>query len=215
MSERANVGDKKQAILAGAYTVFHAHGYSASTVEQIAAEAGVAKGSVYNYFRSKEDIFWDLFAGQIDSDEADFDRLLAEPISAVAKMSGYMDLWFRRAGEYERIGALTLEFWAAAARGDGSQRMGEMFMETYARWRGRIAGIVAQGIASGEFRPKIDPTRAAAFIMAAMDGLTVHTIMGLGVTIDDSFLVAMKRGTILALSGGMTADDAKETIDDE
>ena len=215
MSERTNVGDKRQAILAGAYKVFHAHGYSAATVEQIAGEAGIAKGSVYNYFHSKEDIFWELFAGQIGTDEADFDRLLAEPISAVEKLGRYMDLWFASAAEYERIGALTLEFWAVAARDDGSERMGEMFRETYARWRGRIAGLVAQGIETGEFRPELDPTRAGAFIMAAMDGLTVHAIMGIGATIDESFLAAMKRGTILALSGGMSGDGAKEMTNGE
>ena len=80
--------------------------------------------------------------------------------------------------------------------------MNEMLVATYDNWRGRIAAIVTQGVASGEFRSDIDPDRAAAFIMAAMDGLTVHAIMGMGTTIDEAFLVAMKRGTLLALTAG-------------
>ena len=202
MSDRTGVGDKRKAILAAAYKVLEARGYAAATVDQIAAEAHVAKGSVYNYFHSKQDIFMELFTEQLAGDEADFDRLLAEPIPAVEKMGRYMDLWFTRAGEYERIGALTLEFWAAAAREAGSGRMNEMFLETYARWRDRIAAIVAHGVESGEFRSEIEPLQAAAFIMAAMDGLTIHAIMGIGTPMDDAFLAAMKRGTILALAGG-------------
>ena len=217
MSERANVGDKKQAILAAAYKVFDAHGYAASTVDQVAAQAHIAKGSVYNYFHSKQDIFMELFTEQSAGDEAEVDRLVAGRGSAVEKLEKYMNLWFTRAGEYQRIGALTLEFWAAAARGGEAGGMGEMFVETHDNWRKRIAAIVAQGVESGEFRPEIDPTRAGAFIMAAMDGLTVHAIMGMGTTIDEAFLAAMKRGMLLALADdgrrGLT-DDAKETTND-
>lgn len=218
MSDQAPSGGKKQVILAAAYKVFDAHGYAAATVDQIAAAAGVAKGSVYNYFNSKQDMFGELFAGQMASDEAAMDRLVAERVPAVAKIERYMELWFTRSGEYQRIGALTLEFWAAAARGDGAGRMNEMLVETYDRWRERIGAIIAQGVESGEFRADIDPARAAAFIMGAMDGLTVHAIMGMGTTIDDAFLAAMKRGVLLALAGGggtdLGADDAKDTTDE-
>jgi len=214
MSDRTNITDKRAAILAAAYKVLEARGYASATVDQIAAEAHVAKGSVYNYFHSKQDIFMDLFTEQLASDEADFDRLLVGPGSAVEKMDRYMDLWFTRAEEYKRIGALTLEFWAAAARGTGSGRMNEMFRDAYARWRDRVAAIVAQGVASGQFHPDIAAALAAAFIMAATDGLIVHAIMGLGAPIDDTFLAAIKRGMVLALTGGGAGDDAKETTDE-
>ena len=94
MSERAKTGDKKQAILAAAYEVFDARGYAAATVDQIAAKAGVAKGSVYNYFQSKQDVFWEVFAAQLASDEAEVDRIVAAPIAAVAKIEKYMEMWF-------------------------------------------------------------------------------------------------------------------------
>ena len=216
MAEHMDVGAKKKAILAAACKVFEACGYAAATVEQIAAEAGVSKGSVYNYFQSKQDVFWELFAEQLAGDEAAVDRIVAEPISAAEKINKYMDLWFARAGEYQRIGSLTLEFWSAAARGAGAGRMNEMFVETYGNWQRRIGAMVAQGVASGEFRADIDPMGAAAFIMAAMDGLTIHAIMGAGATIDEAFLEAIKRGTLLALAAERpraTGDDVKEATD--
>jgi len=218
MSDKTPSGGKKQMILAAAYKVFEAHGYAAATVDQIAAAAGVAKGSVYNYFKSKQDVFVELFAGQFAADEAEMDRIVADRTSAEAKIEKYMELWFTRSGEHKRIGALTLEFWAAAARGEGAGQMSEMLGGTYDRWRKRIGAIIAQGVESGEFRADIDPDRAAAFIMGAMDGLTVHAIMGLGATIDDVFLAAIKCGMLLALGVGggvdMTDDDAKDIIDE-
>ncbi len=217
MTDRMSAVGKREAILAAAYKVLDARGYAAATVDQIAAEAGVAKGSIYNYFHGKQDVFMELFTEQLSGDEAEVDRLVAAGISAVEKIEKYMDLWFTRAGEYQRIGALTLEFWAAAARGAGSGRMNEMFLDTYERWRGKIAAIIAQGVASGEFRANIEPLRAAAFIMAAMDGLTVHAIMGIGTTMDEAFLTAMKRGMVLALAADAAQDvtgDTKEEADE-
>jgi len=214
MSDQAPAGGKRQMILAAAYKVFEAHGYAAARVGQIAAAAGVAKGSVYNYFGSKQAVFGELFAEQLAADEAEMDRIVADQTSAVAKIQRYMELWFTRSGEYQRIGALTLEFWAAAARGDGAGQMNEMLVETYDRWRERIGAIIAQGVESGEFRSDLDPARTAAFIMGTMDGLTVHAIMGMGATIDDAFLVAMKRGTLLALGAGPQTDDTAQRRDE-
>lgn len=49
--------DKKEALEAAAREVFLKHGYKKTTVSMIAKKAGVAVGSFYNYFDSKEDIF--------------------------------------------------------------------------------------------------------------------------------------------------------------
>jgi len=48
---------KRQAILAAAAGQFRAHGYEATSVDSIAAVAGVSKRTVYNHFPSKEDLF--------------------------------------------------------------------------------------------------------------------------------------------------------------
>ena len=45
-------------ILQAARKVFAEHGFAAATVDLIAAEAGVAKGTLYLYYSSKDDIFW-------------------------------------------------------------------------------------------------------------------------------------------------------------
>lgn len=49
--------DKQQAILAAAFTVFARSGYAQARVDQIAAEAGVAKATVYSHFGDKERVF--------------------------------------------------------------------------------------------------------------------------------------------------------------
>src|SRR3954451_21764185 len=59
--QRPPVADKRQAILRAAITVFARNGYFNSKVADIASEAGVADGTVYLYFKSKEEILHSIF----------------------------------------------------------------------------------------------------------------------------------------------------------
>src|SRR5678810_980791 len=58
---RSAVGDKREAILRAAISVFAHNGYFNSKVADIAREAGVADGTVYLYFKSKEDLLHSIF----------------------------------------------------------------------------------------------------------------------------------------------------------
>src|SRR5712672_3440146 len=58
---RPVVGDKREAILRAAISVFARNGYFNSKVADIAREAGVADGTVYLYFKSKEEILHSIF----------------------------------------------------------------------------------------------------------------------------------------------------------
>ena len=71
---RAAVGDKREAILRAAISVFAHNGYFNSKVADIAREAGVADGTVYLYFKSKEEILHSIF-----------DRSVEEAIAAARK----------------------------------------------------------------------------------------------------------------------------------
>ena len=63
---RAAVGDKREAILRAAISVFAHSGYFNSKVADIASEAGVADGTVYLYFKSKEDILHSIFDRSVE-----------------------------------------------------------------------------------------------------------------------------------------------------
>ena len=53
--------DKKQSLKTAAYEVFSKKGYKATGISEIARQAGVAVGSFYNYYESKEAIFLDIY----------------------------------------------------------------------------------------------------------------------------------------------------------
>src|SRR6516165_6481790 len=60
-----SVIDRKRAILDAARTVFSRKGYSETAVDDVAEEARVAKGTLYLYFRSKEELYLAALASDL------------------------------------------------------------------------------------------------------------------------------------------------------
>ena len=73
---RPIVADKRQAILRAAIRVFANNGYFNSKVADIAREAGVADGTVYLYFKSKEEILHSIFDRNMEEGIAEGRKLL-------------------------------------------------------------------------------------------------------------------------------------------
>ena len=56
-SRRQPKEQRREAILAAAFEVFAAHGFEAARIDEVARRAGIAKGTIYLYFRDKERLF--------------------------------------------------------------------------------------------------------------------------------------------------------------
>ena len=91
--------DKRQAILDAAFAVFAREGYAQAGVDVIAAEAGVAKATVYSHFGDKENLLHEAIA-------ASADQALAKNLAAVEKLTdGNNDL----PATMERVGIRLLQ----------------------------------------------------------------------------------------------------------
>ena len=201
MSRGTDTKARRRSILTAAEGVFEAHGYAAATIEQVAAKAGVAKGSVYNYFQSKQDLFRQVLTEALSEDEAELGRLVASRTRASEKLQGFFDWSFSRLEHCKRVGGLILESWAKAAQEEDRGQMSETFHQVNRRWRDRVAAIIDEGIRCGEFIADVQPRQVASLILALLDGLTVHAIMGAGDEIDDKMRAELRRGLMRALTG--------------
>jgi len=200
MANGSGTARRRREILAAAQDAFDATGYAATTVEQVAAKAGVSKGSIYNYFQSKQDLFEHVFTEFLAPDEAELDRMLAQPASATDKMLGFLDYCFEQNARFCHIGKLVLEFWTTAAREPQHANLAWGLHEMYDRSMDRVRRIIAGGIETGEFRADLDPPRTAAMVLAAIDGTIVHSIV-LGWEFDQPFVRTFKDCLLAALRG--------------
>jgi len=198
-----HLAQRKREMLAAAERVFDRHGYAAATLDEVAAEAGVAKGSLYNYFQSKHDLFTQVFADVIAIDEAEIDATLARQATATEKIRSILQFWSQNLEGHKRLGRLVLEIWANAARQSEDGEMASWFNEMYSNWRGKIAAIIAQGKAEGEFDVE-DPHTSAALLLAVLDGVHIQTLLGVGLEVNEELVAGLERATFNALRGGRT-----------
>jgi AcrR family transcriptional regulator len=105
MTAVSNRRERKKAevranILRAAIDLFSRHGIAAVTADQIAAEADVGKGTIYNYFRTKEDIVVAFMADLEARLAPDVSRFVArrQPLHSI--LSGFLLLQFRRKAPY-------------------------------------------------------------------------------------------------------------------
>jgi len=82
---------KRRVILDAALHVFAGRGYAAARISDIAAEAGVGKGTVYLYFASKEDLLMGVFEACVDDMLSMIDELAISGVSPAEGLRAFFD----------------------------------------------------------------------------------------------------------------------------
>ena len=159
------------ALIEAAATVFAEKGVAATSVDDIVRAAGVAKGTFYLYFTTKDDAVNAVaarmvggVADRIEGFATDRQRSPAERLVAFgAEVRGVAD------DPHERD---LIEVFHRPENRALHDRMSERAIE---RLTPAIAEIIADGIERGQFH-RLDPARASAFVMACFGAL--HEVVG-------------------------------------
>lgn len=173
MSETEEVNEKKLKILFQAAAArFGDEGYSETTMESIAGEAGVSKGTLYYYFDSKEELFFELLLHWIEKFEERWSGLEDDELPVKA-LEEFHEMIMATVDEMSSFGRLTLEFWANASR---KKKLEKTLNKLLNQYRERIASVIEAGIEEGTFR-QVDSWAASSALVAAYDGLWLHWIL--------------------------------------
>jgi len=171
-TSRNSTADKRAIILRAATRVFARNGYFNSKVADIARAADVADGTVYLYFKSKEEILHSIF-----------DQNVAEAIAAARKLiQGIADprekLRRVAALHLERLGAdrnLAVVF-QVELRGS-TKFMREFSAAGFAEYLALLRQIFEEGQAAGVFRKELNPKLAAKILFGALDEMATNWII--------------------------------------
>jgi len=161
-----------EALLRAAIDTFAARGFFNAQVADIARAAGVAAGTVYLYFRSKDDLLISIF--EMVMKEAitagrDTIERLDDPI---AQLRAIARLHLDRMG---RDRALAIVFQVELRQ---STKFMERFSAGHLReYLGIIRDIVARGQSRGTFRAELNPTLAAKLLFGMLDELATNWIL--------------------------------------
>ncbi len=139
---------RQEAILEAAFRVFAAHGYEAARIDDVARQAGIAKGTIYLYFRDKEKLFRAVVRGLV---QKRFDSITGSFQGTAEQL--VRELLSRMYGQVvgnEKVRSIVR---LLIAEGGRFPQLAEIYhREIIAPGMKAIRQVLLRGIASGEFR---------------------------------------------------------------
>ena len=153
--------------------VFAREGYHRARMESVAAEAGIGKGTVYEYFRSKTDLFLALHDHMLSELKAFYMRELSGIQRPTLILGRFIAVAFQTFRLWEPFFLVFFDFWAEGGRGEQQALLQTRLREAQSVSRNDIAAIISAGVKDGSFRCD-NPSLAAASILASLDGLVLQ-----------------------------------------
>ncbi len=167
-SGRERGGDKRERILQAATRIFARKGYYAARVRDVAQEAGVADGTIYLYFRNKEDLLLTLFRERAQTLLAALRAIAEQQEDPTERMRQVIALHLgiaREQRELAQVMTVTLRQSASLIH-----HYGRPLFREYLRL---LAEFVEDGQRRGQFRAEPSPRVVARALWGAMDGLAL------------------------------------------
>ena len=156
---------RPEEILAAALDVFVERGFARARLEEVARRAGVTKGTIYLYFKSKETLFKAVVRGTIVPVIAQGEAL-AQSFTGSARdlVEQLVRSYWTLVGE-TRLAGIPKLMMAEAATFPALTKF--YYDEVVTRGHRLMAGVIERGIQNGEFRP-VDVTVAAKLAMSPL-----------------------------------------------
>ena len=178
MPKIVNKNAKKLEILHAAMKVFAKKGIVKTKMIDVAHAAGVGKGTIYEYFRSKEEIFYTAYQYMFEDTEKAILENLKSTDDPVKQLEILVDTtltsFLNDGGDFAEI---MMDFWAEGVRLKDSGTLSVIDLnKIYSEYRIIISAILNDGIHRNIFRP-LNAQAMAAVMIAALDGLALQWIM--------------------------------------
>lgn len=186
---RIVVTDKREAILSAATKVFAGKGYFNSKVADIAAEAGIADGTVYLYFKSKDEILHSIFDRAMAEFIGEGRRELAEIVEPVARIKRIAELHLEKLGADRDLAVV----FQVELRGS-TKHMQEFSAAGFAEYLEIIRKTIDDGQRAGVFRNDIKSIVAAKILYGALDEMVTNWVIS-----NKSYPLAPMAGEVLKI----------------
>jgi len=166
-------GDKRERILDAAVRVFARKGFHATRVSEVAKAAGVADGTIYLYFDSKEHLLVSLFEHRVERLLEYLETELPRAPSASHRLQRIIELQLGLLeGERDLAEVVTVIF------RQSTRLMKEYAAPRFNAYLDAIARVIAEGQESGELRGDVSPHVAARAVFGALDAITMTWALG-------------------------------------
>jgi AcrR family transcriptional regulator len=175
------IQSRKSHIIECAFSVFSEKGYSDTSMDDIVEKSGVSKGGIYNYFKSKEEIFLEI---------AESRRTVRRNLMDTIPVNNGIHIFLRQyftavlqsLKEEKNLmtAKFSFEFWATVSR---NPELIEKAQNRYTQFHSDLIRILKLGVKRGDLSNQLDLNNMGYVILATLDGMMhTHAIMGVKLT---------------------------------
>ena len=189
--EREFVARKKD-ILEAATSLFAKNGYHGTTMSEIAKEAEFSTGSLYNFFKNKEELYFNLLLEKINALKNEVDPIPSGEGSVEEKLTLFIEtilMYFENEKDFFKIFAEQRTSFEMSAKG----MLADEIHEKYMSYIGNMINLMKEGCESGFFKP-IDPALLALSLLGIL-----NSVLFISVNIDSPDDLISKAPVVLDL----------------
>ncbi|MBB4824169.1 TetR/AcrR family fatty acid metabolism transcriptional regulator [Sporosarcina luteola] len=163
---------KYKQIVDAAVVVIAENGYHQAQVSKIAKEAGVADGTIYLYFKNKEDILISVFREKMGIFVHKLEEILKKEISATEKLFKMIENHFKVLHDDRHL-AIVTQLELRQSNKDLRLRINEVLKE----YLGLLDSILKEGIENGEFDARLDTRLGRQMVFGTIDETITSWVM--------------------------------------
>ncbi len=167
-----------------ALVLFTNRGYAATSVGQIARASGIGKGTIYEYFDTKADIFFAAVLEWTKRMEGHFTEQLVAVDDPIDRLRAFAELSVAIVEPIDPGAArLSIDVLRHTMLQDGAPyKRRHLMKEVHTGMRRIVVQILLEGISRGIFRPDVarDAEKVAINLLAYLDGISLHSLISEG-----------------------------------
>jgi AcrR family transcriptional regulator len=167
--------ERKTQICQAALACFHRKGYHLTTMDDIASESGLSKGTLYWYFASKKDLFISMFRQAMDQFGQGMAAIAAQEGSAAGKLRAMLSFFRGELIDLSAFFGVVMEAWILTRHDEDVETL---VRDLYLYYVDLMTSIVKEGVSNGEF-DVTSPDAMSLVMMALFDGITLSLGTGL------------------------------------
>jgi len=167
--------DRRQEIVMAAFQAFTENGYDKTSMDEIVRMSGLSKGTLYWYFKSKQELYAAVLSMVMEGYGTAFDQTLEQTVeqNAADRLRAVVIQTQREVVDNPQFMALITDFFTQAWQLEFIQGA---FTQFYQSFMTSLAEIIQQGINEGLFRA-VDPHQTASAFVGSLDGIMLQTLL--------------------------------------
>ncbi len=167
----------KQKIIAAAMQEFSKHGFSKTSIQNIANTAGLGKGTVYEYFTSKDELFNMCFISYLNSMMGDVEQQINPDVHPIQTLKQIFTIFFKEFENHKDFFVIYLEYMLMQSTWMSQGKPPELIENIYSGITGMISQILSNPKFNLKFKKGVVLKDISVIITGLLDALMLYKMI--------------------------------------